>query len=44
MRIVTRQYLIELLDEYYKQQQNFCSFYNQIKCIFSQKTHFLKRN
>ena len=42
MRIVTRQYLIELLDEYYKQKQNFCSFYNQRKCIFSQKNSFFE--
>ena len=42
MRIVTRQYLIELLDEHYKQQQNFCSFYNQRKCTFCQKTDFFE--
>ena len=42
MRIVTRQYLIELLDEYYKQQQNFCFFCNQRKCTFCQKTHFFE--
>ena len=42
MRIVTRQYLIELLDEYYTQQQNFCSFCNQRKCTFYKKTHFFE--
>ena len=42
MRIVTRQYLIELLHEYYKQQQSFCSFYNQRKSTFCQKTIFFE--
>ena len=37
-----RQYLIELLDEYYKQRQNFCSFSNQRKCNFCQKAHFFE--
>ena len=43
MRFVSRQYLTELLDEYYKQRQNFCSFSNQRKCNFCQKAHFFGR-
>ena len=40
MRFVSRQYLIELLGEYYKQGQNFCSLCNQRKCNFCRKAHF----
>ena len=38
MRIVNRKFLIELLDEYYKQQENFC----EAKCSFCQKSYFLE--
>ena len=39
---VNRKFLIELLDEYYKQQENFCSFCREAKCSFCQKSYFLE--
>ena len=34
MRIVNREFVIDLLDEYYKQQENFCSFSHKNDCCF----------
>ena len=42
MRIVNRKFLIELLDEYYKEQENVCSFCGEAKCSFCQKSYFLE--
>ena len=42
MRFVSRQNLIGLLEEYYNEQQNFCSFCNEKKSKFCQKTHFFE--
>ena len=42
MRLVSREYLVELLDQYYQEQQNFCSFCNKKKCVFSQKAIFFE--
>ena len=42
MRIVNRNFLIELIDEYYKEQENFCSFCGEAKCSFCQKSYFLE--
>ena len=42
MRIVNIKFLIESLDKYYKQQENFCSFSHEAKCSFCQKSYFLE--
>ena len=42
MRIVNIKFLIESLDKYYKQQENFCSFCHEDKCSFCQKSYFLE--
>ena len=44
MRFASRQYLIELLDEYYKQRQNFVLSVTKENVTFVKKRSFLKRN
>ena len=40
MRIVSREFLNDILDEYYKQQENFCSFCRKSNCCFRQRSYF----
>ena len=40
MRIVSREFLNDILDEYYKQQENFCSFCPKSNCCFCQRSYF----
>ena len=42
MRIISRELLNDMLDEHYKQQENFCSFYRKSNCSFCQRTYFFE--
>ena len=45
MRVEYREYLIELLNEYYKQQERSCSFCKKKTVVaFAKNQIFLKRN
>ena len=42
MKVVSREYLVDLLDEYYKQRQNFFSFCNKKSVLFVKKRFFFE--
>ena len=42
MRVVDRQYLIQLLNECYKQQESNCSFCKRKNCTYCKKSSFLE--
>ena len=42
MRIISREFLNDMLDEHYKQQENFCSFCRKSNCSFRQRTYFFE--
>ena len=51
MRLVSREYLVELLDQYYQEQQNVCSFCTKSalfvtrgSVFFLKKQFFLKKS
>ena len=42
MRVVNREYMIQLLNEYYKQQESNCSFCKNKYCSYCKKSNFLE--
>ena len=42
MRVVDREYLIQLLNKYYKQQEINCSFCKRKNCSYYKKSNFLE--
>ena len=42
MRIISREFLNDMLDKHYKQQENFCSFCRKSNCSFCQRTYFFE--
>ena len=43
MRVVDREYLIQLLNKYYKQQEINCSFCKRKNCSYYKKSNFLEQ-
>ena len=40
--LVNREYLVDLVEQYYKEQERSCSFCGNSKCIFCKKSKILE--
>ena len=42
VRLVNREYLVDLVEQYYKEQERNCSFCSDSNCIFCKKSKILE--